>query len=769
MKKDINNKHKYHTRSKVKEYKNNESSDEESDWETDEELEMDDIRKLIGDIFPSNYMKNKIIKGEEQGKNIKMKKQFKKMKDKYENNTTVDEQPDTKSKKSDPMKKTNDDKSAKDKTTKSNNCKRKTKYIKNRTKEESGKKTKKSTDDKIEKDIKKSRAKISKYNDILLDKNVSKYNECMSHNPTNMFTFGEEEDEQSDSETETESEAESCSDTNSDSYSDEDESSEDEIIKFGKSAGGIFDIILSSVNKVLDEEESDAESESESETETESESEEETDKKKKRKKKQTDDDESDGEDGITDLEAFSKVRNIISGLSDKDKKNKVIKKMMNDFEERESKYNKKEKKRTQKVRNKNAEKFQKVIKEKNSLNDTKFFRDKLSVEEQTKVLLEMEELKKHMDIDKPYRLTLIDADIPVIYKSIAFKKINSLKYMDEGGSEYYKIKNWVDTFMEIPFSKYKNIPLTIDDGVEKCHDFMEKSKQTLDDAVYGMDDAKLQIMQMVGQWIANPEAVGSAIAIKGPMGTGKTTLVKDGISKILGREFAFIALGGATDSSFLEGHSYTYEGSTWGKIVDILIKCKSMNPVIYFDELDKVSETPKGEEINGILTHLTDTTQNSKFHDKYFSELDFDLSRCLFIFSYNDETKVNPVLRDRMYRIQTKGYDVKQKTIIAKNYLIPKIKEQVKFETDDIVISDDVIKHIIDKYTESEQGVRNLKRCLEIIHTKLNLYRLMKPDTNLFEKDMNMTVEFPIMVSNEMVDKMIKITEETGNWKNMYM
>ena len=792
MKKDIKNKHNYHTRSKVKEEttecKNNESSDEESDWETDEELEMDDIRKLIGDIFPSNYMKNKIIKGEEQGENIKMKKQFKKMKDKYENNTTVEEQPDKNTKKADPMKKTNHDKSAKvnttkekttkDKSKKSNNCKRKTKDIKNKTKEESGKKTKKTTDDKIEKNIKKSRAKISKYNDILLDKNVSKYIECMTHNPTNMFTFGEDEsseteeeyeqsDSETDSESEAESEAESCSDSNSDSDSDEDESSEDEIIKFGKSAGGIFDILLSSVNKVLDGEESETESESESESEEESE--EETDKRKNRKKKQRDGDESDGEDGITDLEAFSKVRNMITGLSDKDKKNKVIKKMMNDFEERESKYNKKEKKRTQKIRNKNAEKFQKVIKEKNSLNDTKFFRDKLSVEEQTKVLLEVEELKKHMDIDKPYRLTLIDADIPVIYKSIAFKKINSLKYMDEGGGEYYKIKNWVDTFMEIPFSKYKNIPLTIDDGVEKCHDFMEKSKQTLDDAVYGMDDAKLQIMQMVGQWIANPEAVGSAIAIKGPMGTGKTTLVKDGISKILGREFAFIALGGATDSSFLEGHSYTYEGSTWGKIVDILIQCKSMNPVIYFDELDKVSETPKGEEINGILTHLTDTTQNSKFHDKYFSELDFDLSRCLFIFSYNDETKVNPILRDRMYRIQTKGYDVKQKTIIAKNYLIPKIKEQVKFETDDIVISDDVIKHIIDKYTESEQGVRNLKRCLEIIHTKLNLYRLMKPDTNLFEKDMNLKVEFPIMVSNEMVDKMIKITEESGSWKNMYM
>jgi ATP-dependent Lon protease len=322
--------------------------------------------------------------------------------------------------------------------------------------------------------------------------------------------------------------------------------------------------------------------------------------------------------------------------------------------------------------------------------------------------------------------------------------------------------------MQIPFNEYRNIPLTIDDGVEKCHEFMKQSKKTLDEAVYGMDDAKLQIMQMVGQWIANPEAIGSAIAIKGPMGTGKTTLVKDGISQILGREFAFIALGGATDSSFLEGHSYTYEGSTWGKIVDILIQCKSMNPVIYFDELDKVSETPKGEEINGILTHLTDTTQNSKFHDKYFSELDFDLSRCLFIFSYNDESKVNPILKDRMYRIQTKGYDVKQKTIIAKNYLIPKIKEQVKFKEEDIVICDDVIKHIIEKYTDGEQGVRNLKRCLEIIHTKLNLYRLMKPETNLFEKDMKLKIVFPVNVTTEIVDNMIKIAEQTGNWHHMY-
>jgi ATP-dependent Lon protease len=227
----------------------------------------------------------------------------------------------------------------------------------------------------------------------------------------------------------------------------------------------------------------------------------------------------------------------------------------------------------------------------------------------------------------------------------------------------------------------------------------------------------------------------------------------------LGRDFAFIALGGATDSSFLEGHSYTYEGSTWGKIVDILIHCNSMNPVIYFDELDKISETAKGEEIAGILTHLTDTSQNASFHDKYFAEIDFDLSKCLFIFSYNDASRVNPILLDRMYRIEANGYSKKDKTQIAQNYLIPKICKEVGFATGDIVISDEVIEYIVEHMTDGEEGVRNLKRCLEIIHTKLNLFRLISNGKEMFDKEMNMIVEFPYTVSIENVGKLIKKVE----------
>ena len=417
---------------------------------------------------------------------------------------------------------------------------------------------------------------------------------------------------------------------------------------------------------------------------------------------------------------------------------------------------------------KNIFKLRELLEEKYSVSDVRYFKENMTPEEQITVLEQLETIKNHSSIDKPYRLALLEADIPIAIKSSAFKKISSLKTMEPGANEYHKLKNWVDTFMQIPFNKYKGLPITMEDGIDKCHAFMENAKKTLDDAVYGLNDAKLQIMQMIGQWIVNPTAIGTAIAIKGPPGTGKTSIVKEGISKILNRDFAFIALGGATDSCFLEGHSYTYEGSTWGKIVDILIHCKSMNPVIYFDELDKVSDTPKGEEIIGILTHLTDTTQNNKFHDKYFTEIEFDLSRCLFIFSYNDESKINPILKDRMYRIMTKGYDQPQKTVIANNYLLPKIHDMVKFKKDDIIIPDDILHYIITHHTDKEDGVRNLKRCLEIIYTKLNLYRLMKPDTNLFESDLSLKVAFPLTVTTEIIDKLIKKEANSGAWSAMY-
>jgi len=431
------------------------------------------------------------------------------------------------------------------------------------------------------------------------------------------------------------------------------------------------------------------------------------------------------------------------------------------------------KKLVKKTRSKNAKMYHKLIhKEKKRTNEVDYFKKKLSNKDQLRIMNDLKEINSHINIDKPYRLSILDSKMPAKFKAIAMQKLNILKSMEQGDPEYYKIKNWVDTFMKIPFGVNTNLSVNIDDGIDKCHDFMASAKDRLDNCVYGLDDAKIQIMQFIGQWISNPGAMGSAIAIKGPMGTGKTTLVKEGISKILGREFAFIALGGTGDSSFLEGHSYTYEGSTWGKIAQIIIDSKCMNPVIYFDELDKISDTPRGEEIIGILTHLTDTSQNNEFHDKYFSEIDFDLSKCLFIFSYNDESKVNPILKDRMYRIQTKGYETKEKVIISRKYLLPKIRDQVKFKEEDIIMPDDTIEYIASnkELTKDESGVRNLKRCLEIIHTKINLFRLVKKDSDLFKKDIDIEIQFPFTVTIDHVNKLIKNeTNQNQSFLAMYV
>ena len=481
------------------------------------------------------------------------------------------------------------------------------------------------------------------------------------------------------------------------------------------------------------------------------------------------DDDDDDELGSEDEKTIQTIKTQMQAILEVDKNNKIAKNTLEQMIEKEEKIKRLRKKKSVKQIRSNTRKFGRLLQKKNSANDLRYFKKYLTHEQQTEVLKELAELNKIMLVDKPYRLTLLESQIPRHYKAIALKRIQNLRYMDTCSGEYFKVKNWVDTFMTIPFGVHKTLSITMDVGVEKCHTFMEEAKDILDSAVYGLNDAKMQIMQMVGQWISNPSALGTAIAIKGPPGTGKTTLVKEGISKILGRDFAFIALGGATDSSFLEGHSYTYEGSTWGKIVEILIRCKSMNPVIFFDELDKLSDTPKGEEITGILTHLTDTSQNSQFHDKYFSEIAFDLSKCLFIFSYNDETKVNPILLDRMYRIHTNGYGKKDKTHIAQKYLIPKIRSEVAFKPEQIIIPDETIEYIVEHHTNKEDGVRNLKRCLEIIFTKLNLYRLMKPGSKLFDKDStSIEVAFPFTVTSNVVDMMIKKAETNSPPMFMY-
>jgi len=254
--------------------------------------------------------------------------------------------------------------------------------------------------------------------------------------------------------------------------------------------------------------------------------------------------------------------------------------------------------------------------------------------------------------------------------------------------------------------------------------YMKDCKEILDTCIYGHTDAKRQIERIVGQWL-NGKNSGYCLGFEGPPGTGKTSLAKKGLANCLkdengvSRPFSFIAIGGTSNGSTLEGHNYTYVGSQWGKIVDILMDTKCMNPIIFIDEIDKVSRTESGKEIISILTHLIDTTQNDVIQDKYFSGVDLDLSKVLFVFSYNDVNLIDKILLDRIHRIKFDHLNLDDKIVICNIYLLPELYERVG-QTGNIVFSNEILEFIIEEYT-CEPGVRKLKEILFEIIGEVNL------------------------------------------------
>jgi ATP-dependent Lon protease len=313
------------------------------------------------------------------------------------------------------------------------------------------------------------------------------------------------------------------------------------------------------------------------------------------------------------------------------------------------------------------------------------------------------------------------------------------------------------------------LPVQLSDGRQKCSKFMRDSRDTLDKAVFGMNAAKTQIMQVLSQWIANPVSVGNVIALQGPAGVGKTSIARNGIAQALHRPFQSFSLGGASDISNFVGHSYTYEGSIWGRITDALMQSKCMNPVLYFDELDKISGTPHGEEITSMLIHLTDRSQNSQFHDRYFAGIDFDVSQCLFVFSFNDISYVSPILRDRMQVINCSGYTEKDKKSILESYVWPDLLERLKFNKSDIILTSDSAKFMVSEYSSKEEGVRTLIRAAESLTTRLNMLRIADEET-MKNYDFYTKVEFPIQLNETIIKTVLKDSQKKDPelWRNMY-
>lgn len=393
--------------------------------------------------------------------------------------------------------------------------------------------------------------------------------------------------------------------------------------------------------------------------------------------------------------------------------------------------------------------------------------DELSKPKQKKLNKQMKQLATLVkDGDVPYKFRILDLPIPDMVKATVIKKLDMLDKIEMDG-ENYKLRAWVEGFLRIPFGKNVPLPVKLDDGVKPCADFLADTRKTLDSAVYGMQSAKTQVMQILAQWISNPASVGNVIALKGPMGVGKTSFANHGVAKVLKRPFEFFSLGGASDSANFVGHSFTYEGSTWGRIVDSLMRAQCMNPVMYFDELDKISETAQGQEIVSMLIHMTDRSQNAHFHDRYFAGMDFDLSQCLFVFSFNDESKVHPVLKDRMHVIHCSGYTADEKKIILTQYVWPQILERIKMEG--LTISDDAIKFLISEYSKDEEGVRTLMRAVETLVTRINLLRIADEETAKSYKFYT-KIALPLTIDTKLARHILEdlTTQPNESWRHLY-
>lgn len=382
-----------------------------------------------------------------------------------------------------------------------------------------------------------------------------------------------------------------------------------------------------------------------------------------------------------------------------------------------------------------------------------------------------EELEEHRDEQVPLRCQVVQLPIQASAKLLMLERLQLLQQMEEGASEYAKLKQWVDAALKLPFGKYEQVPVSIQDGAPRIRAYLRGLRQALDGTVHGHDTAKNDIMQLVSQWISNPQSMSQVIGIAGPPGTGKTTLVRHGIAQALGRPFVQISLGGATDACTLNGHSYTYEGATWGRVAGHLMQTKCMNPVIFFDEVDKVSESQTGQEIIGQLIHLTDPAQNDEFTDRYFDGVPLDLSRALLIFSFNDVTALNPILRDRLTVITTAPFKHADKVRICTRHLLPAVLKTVGFHRSEITITDEVAGHLIRRFSKEEKGVRALRRALHKAAQRLNVLRLTNgrlregSQSRDTQPELPYTLggqrlKFPLALTQALVDKLLPASED---------
>ena len=283
------------------------------------------------------------------------------------------------------------------------------------------------------------------------------------------------------------------------------------------------------------------------------------------------------------------------------------------------------------------------------------------------------------------------------------KEADKLSKMSPASQESFVIKNYLDTCLELPWGKYSKSKIS-----------MQKSEDILNKEHYGLKKVKERILEYIAVHMLNPNVKGQIICLAGPPGIGKTSIAKS-LAKAMGRKYARVSLGGVNDESEIRGHRKTYVGAMPGRIINALIQAGTANPLILFDEIDKLSNNIKGDPSAAMLEVL-DSEQNNAFCD-HFIEVPFDLSKAVFITTANNVSAIPQPLLDRMEVIELTSYTAEEKFHIAREHLIPKQIKENGLKASQIKISDDAVNDVISHYTR-EAGVRGLERYISSLCRK---------------------------------------------------
>jgi ATP-dependent Lon protease len=394
--------------------------------------------------------------------------------------------------------------------------------------------------------------------------------------------------------------------------------------------------------------------------------------------------------------------------------------------------------------------------------EVKHYKRKLREIEQD---LENHKKRKTGDEDiKELRDKLMLLDIDLETKSYIVDKYDITEKMT--GSDHSKNMAWLKTVANIPYGKYKQLGVNAEDSSEKLEEFFKNVKNKLDKSILGLENVKQEILEFVARKITNPLGKGHVLALCGVKGVGKTKIIKS-LADALDLPFYQINFGGLNDVSILTGHSETYVGSKPGKLVEILSNAQYMNPIVYLDELDKMSST-KSREINGILTHMLDEEQNNKFQDNYLSNVNINLSKVFFVIAFNDITKVDEIVSDRMTIIYVNSPSLEEKVKICQEKMIPEIVESVHFKDNYIIRMDkEMVEYVIFNKISKEEGVRQLKKTIEKIMYKLNydilINNLEKLKIEKFE-DKNI-----VIITKKYIDNILTCQEDQSSYAHMYI